>query len=156
MIDNCHVQSGTISSTGNDSIKDVNIDEARNGGSRVGGICGQNNDGGTIQNCTNEAEITAGYRLVGGICGYSLGGNISNCENRGEVHGSLQIGGIVGDSEGLDANNISYIKDCKNYEDITQTVGEEEPSSARVGGITGTNYKYSIIEIVIMKELLPE
>ena len=146
LIDNCHVQSGTISSTGNDSIKDVNIDEARNGGSRVGGICGQNNDGGTIQNCTNEAEITAGYRLVGGICGYSLGGNISNCENRGEVHGSLQIGGIVGDSEGLDANNISYIMNCKNYEDITQTVGEEEPSSARVGGITGTNYKYSIIE----------
>lgn len=146
LIDNCHVQSGAISSTGNDSIKDVNIDEARNGGSRVGGICGQNNDGGTIQNCTNEAEITAEYRLVGGICGYSLGGNITNCENRGEIQGTYQVGGIAGDSEGQDVNNISHVTNCTNYGNINQVQGTENEQQAQLGGIVGCNFKYSIVD----------
>ena len=137
LIDNCHVQSGTISSTGNDMVADRVTGEVRNGGSRVGGICGQNNDGGIIQNCTNEVEVTAGYRLVGGICGYSQGGDINNCENRGAIQGTLQIGGITGDSEGLDINNISYVRNCKNYGNVTQITGTENPETASIGGIVG-------------------
>lgn len=133
LIENCHVQSGAISSTGNDMVADRVTGENRNGGSRVGGICGQNNDGGIIQNCTNEVEVTAGYRLVGGICGYSLGGDIINCENRGEVHGTYQVGGIVGNLGGLSKDNISYVKNCKNYGEITQISGTEALNIATIG-----------------------
>ncbi len=111
LIENCHVQSGTISSTGNDMVADRVTGENRNGGSRVGGICGQNNDGGIIQNCTNEVEVAAGYRLVGGICGYSLGGDIINCENRGEVHGTYQVGGIVGYIN-TTSSSIDKVQNC--------------------------------------------
>lgn len=111
LIENCHVQSGTISSTGNDMVADRVTGENRNGGSRVGGICGQNNDGGIIQNCTNEVEVTAGYRLVGGICGYSLGGDIINCENRGEVHGTYQVGGVVGYIN-TTSSSIDKVQNC--------------------------------------------
>lgn len=111
LIENCHVQSGAISSTGNDMVADRVTGENRNGGSRVGGICGQNNDGGIIQNCTNEVEVTAGYRLVGGICGYSLGGDIINCENRGEVHGTYQVGGIVGYIN-TTSSSIDKVQNC--------------------------------------------
>lgn len=133
LIDNCHVQSGTISGTGNDMVTNRVTGEIRNGGSRVGGICGQNNDGGLIQNCTNETEVTAGYRLVGGICGYNLGGDIIDCENRGKINGTYQIGGIAGDSEGFNANNISYLKNSKNYGEIIQISGVEAPNSASTG-----------------------
>lgn len=111
LIENCHVQSGAISSTGNDMVADRVTGENRNGGSRVGGICGQNNDGGIIQNCTNEVEVTAGYRLVGGICGYSLGGDIINCENRGEVHGTYQVGGVVGYIN-TTSSSIDKVQNC--------------------------------------------
>ena len=117
LIENCHVQGGTISGTGNDMWKDVNVEETRNGGSRIGGICG-----------------------------YNLGGDILNCENRGKINGTYQIGGIAGDSEGLNENNISHISNCKNYEAIFQTPGEEESTYAQTGGIVGCNYKYSMIE----------
>ena len=133
LIENCHIQSGSISGTGNDMYQDVNVEEAGNAGSRVGGICGQNNDGGVIQNCSNAAEVTAEYRLAGGICGYSIGGDIINCENRGKINGTLQIGGITGEIEGLGSNNISYLKNSRNYGKVNQTSGIESPSNAKSG-----------------------
>ena len=145
LIENCHIQSGTISGTGNDNVQDVITGEIINGGSRVGGISGQNNDGGMIQNCTNTSAVTGEYRLVGGICGYSIGGDIINCENRGEINGTYQLGGIAGDSEGFNANNISYVRNCNNYGNIMQTTGTEH-IQAQSGGIVGCNYQYSVIE----------
>mgnify|MGYP005770377881 CR=1 FL=1 len=136
MIENCHTQSGSISRTGEDSSE----------GSQTGGICGLNREGGIIQNCTNASNVTGEYKLVGGICGYSYGGDISNCENAGEIYGTAQIGGIVGDSEGLNENNISYVKNCKNHGIVNQAQGTEFENVASVGGIVGTNYNYSIIE----------
>ena len=58
----------------------------------------------------------------------------------------MQIGGIAGDSEGLSSDNISYLKNSKNYGNITQTVGTERPTDADTGGIVGTNFKYSVVE----------
>ena len=146
LIENCHIQSGTISGTGNDNVQDVITGEIINGGSRVGGISGQNNDGGMIQNCTNTSAVTGEYRLVGGICGYSIGGDIINCENRGEIQGTYQVGGIAGDSEGQDVNNISHVTNCTNYGNINQVQGTENEQQAQLGGIVGCNFKYSIVD----------
>ena len=147
LIENCKIQSGTISGSGNDILEnDSGAFGTTAGGSRVGGICGQNNDGGIIQNCTNASAVTAEYRLVGGICGYNIGGDIYNCENTGAISGTLQIGGITGDAQGVDANNISYLRDSKNYGTITQNAGTERPNQAETGGIVGTSYTYSVVE----------
>ena len=101
LIKNCHVQSGNISGTGNDTLKDIATGVVRNGGSRVGGVCGQNNDGGVIQNCKNTSTVTAEYRLIGGICGYNIGGDIISCKNTGEIYAISDITVNCSIKEGL-------------------------------------------------------
>ena len=136
VIENCHTQSGSISQKGSDSSR----------GSQLGGICGLNREGGTIQNCTNDATIMGEYKLVGGICGYNLNADILNCENTGEIQATYQMGGIVGISEGTDEQNMSYISNCKNEGSIKQTKRTESEDLASEGGIIGINHKYSILE----------
>ena len=107
-------------------------------------MVGLNGEGGEIVNCTNNISVTGEYKLVGGIVGYSLGGNIENCKNYGEISGPTQIGGIAGDSEGLNENNIVTVKNCTNYAKITGDGSSNYEGS--IGGIVGTNFVYSVLE----------
>ncbi len=90
-----------------------------------GGICGFARAG-TIDNCTNEADLS-GYRNIGGIVGYGCHVFITNCVNNGNVEATnSRAGGIGGD--------ITYsngeIKNCVNN-------GNVRSGGDCVGGITG-------------------
>ena len=145
-----YAQAGTIAGVNNGKIMNCTNDNrsissnGENDGSRIGGIVGLNGEGGEIVNCTNNISVTGEYKPVGGIVGYSLGGNIEKCKNYGEITGPTQVGGIAGDSEGLNENNIVTLKNCTNYAKITGDGSSNYEGS--IGGIVGCNYTYSILE----------
>lgn len=139
IIINCSTNNGNILSTITDYS---NMAE-------LGGICGINSDNGIIKNCTNYSNVTGSGKLIGGICGYNLGGDIESCYNYGIVKGTYQVGGIVGDSEGINENNITYLKKCVNEGNVTGI--NSDVAYGQVGGIVGCNFKYSIIDDNINK-----
>ena len=68
------------------------------GTDNVGGVCGENNNRGTITNCYNTVDVTGtgNSATVGGVCGYN-GATIMNCYNTGSVNGSgTYTGGVCG------------------------------------------------------------
>lgn len=72
--------------------------EAANTVTDVGGIAGRSS--GVIRACTNLANVgylSMGYN-IGGIAG-TQSGSILDCENRGEIFGRKEVGGIVGQME---------------------------------------------------------
>jgi len=72
--------------------------EAANTVTDVGGIAGTSS--GMIRDCINHAGIgypSMGYN-IGGIAG-TQSGTVYNCENRGEIYGRKETGGIVGQME---------------------------------------------------------
>lgn len=113
----------------------------------MGGICGYlicpgntqqlKNLSTSIQNCTNNGNLTSSAACTGGIVGISENGKITDCQNNGNItqSGSLWTGGIVGSfnqtlmSPNSDDTDLIYIKDCINRGNIT--------GITRVGGIVG-------------------
>ena len=111
---------------------------------------------GTIQNCINEATVTATSTsttniYAGGFVAYANYGTLKQCANYGEVtastsynYGSTYAGGIVAYSNtGSGISNV--VKDCYN----AGTVGAAKVSTssskyAYAGGITGyVHYAYA-------------
>lgn len=95
-------------------------------GTYIGGIAGANY--GKIENCTNDADITA-RGTVGGITGKqensNLTGILSGCLNTGNITSSSgEVGGIIGS-----VNCRIIITRCANYGNITNV--------NRAGGIIG-------------------
>ncbi len=115
---------GTISNcrvTGNSTIT---------GGASVGGIAGEH-DGGSIEQCSNNASIAANVDYsyyVGGIAGGYWGGSITDCYNTGSVTGNdgAETGGIVGEAWPWPDD---FTRNCYN----TGTVS----TGSSVGGIAG-------------------
>ncbi len=133
LIENCTVTRGDITSIGYSLTQ-----EGTEGGSRIGGICGQNDYKGIISNCKNSASVTGSYRLVGGICGYNYGGYIEKCTNKGRIKGLWQVGGIAGNSglRGLEFNSSVKISFCTN-EGLIEDFREDGNSDSADGGIVG-------------------
>lgn len=73
---------------------------------------------GTIDNCTNSANITATGAFAAGICGYLAGGTgtISNCKNYGDIQAMTFASGIVSGSQ-----SGGVITDCSGYSVISCT-----------------------------------
>lgn len=91
----------------------------------VGGIMGFCGNGGTVNNCINEANVT-GNEQVGGIVGSIYGSaEITNCINKAIITGVTHTGGIVGGEW-----NNTKISKCENKGEI---IGND-----RTGGIAGT------------------
>ena len=124
----------------------------------VGGYLGM---GFAVNNCVNEADITytAGGRCVGGIAGFinidcnSYG--MSNLENKGNISGADNVGGIIGSFINKSYHNISVFSNLKNSGNITGTgvrvsgclgfAGHKDHSlqisdCTNTGEITGTQY----------------
>ena len=98
------------------------VDSYISGSSNVGGVCGYNNNSGTITNCYNTGTVS-GSGTAGGVCGYNNNsGTITNCYNTGTVSGGY-AGGVCGYNNGT-------ITNCYN----TGTV-----SGRDVGGVCGYN-----------------
>ena len=70
-----------------------------------GGVCGTNN-GGELQNCSNNSTVI-GIRIAGGVCGNNQEGTIKSCYNTGSVHGH-GTGDSVGGVCGINHNVINY------------------------------------------------
>lgn len=99
-------------------------------------------DGGTIENCVNEALITnSATNGTGGIVGYvgTAGGNITGCINLMKVSSSYStVGGIVGNVGNMPVNSNLTISKCINLGEIS---GE-----SNISGILG-NANTSAISI---------
>lgn len=116
-IENCYNKVTTVSGTG----KEANI----------GGVCGSNNNGSTIENCYNTGNVS-GTANIGGVCGYNnFNCTIKNCYNIGNVSGtetSSYIGGVCGN------NNNSTINNCYNAGNVSGT-----ENNNYVGEVCGYN-----------------
>ena len=82
---------------------------------------------GTIQNCTNYADITATNFAAGGICGFMVNGNgtVKDCHNYGNVTAMTYASGICGGSQsGKSITTYNYlIEDCLNSGKLSTTNG---------------------------------
>lgn len=112
---NCKVD-GTISPDASDSYN-----------TRVGGIAGYIN-GGSIENCVNNADVS-GYGDIGGIVGYVNNGKIINDINTGTVTSGKNCSGGIAGNVYPDEGNLPEIYGCYNTGDVN---GNEY-----IGGIVG-------------------
>lgn len=100
-----------------------------------GGIIGFTNYGATIYNCSNNGKING--ENAGGILGYAYGSSatlkIGNCNNFGEISGTKNSGGILG-------NDMTplYLFNCYNCGILDSTI---------TGGVIISNNQTNIKEI---------
>ena len=88
----------------------------------LGGITGCLASG-SIVNCTNNADLTSNYSVIGGIVGESKG-NLIGCVNNAKITGNVSVSGIVGM-----ALKKVIVNQCTNAGEIH--------GSSMVGGIIG-------------------
>lgn len=75
------------------------------------------------------------------------GGDIEDCMNRGDIKGMTQIGGIAGNSDGINGDGSSNVIRCTNYGTIIYEENLETDRSVNAqGGIIGCNFIGSIIQ----------
>ena len=104
------------------------------GTKNIGGIIG-NSDSSIVKDCYNSGDITASKSNVGGIAGWTRS-SIETCYNTGSVSGKGYVGGIAGNADKLNRNDI-VVNNCYNS-GCVKAFGTE-PQVDCVGGITGTN-----------------
>ncbi len=108
-------------------IKNIRIDKNNHicGYNYVGGIVSINQ--GTIENCINNADITAANLDAAGICGFMANGvgTITNCSNAGNITSTTYAAGICsGSQSGSSITSYNYlITSCTNYGKIVSTNG---------------------------------
>ncbi len=93
------------------------------GNNDVGGVCGGNISRGTIVGCYNTGKIVGADYDVGGVCGANDRSSIRGCYNTGSVSGKQVVGGVVG------TNPDSTITGCYNIGTVSGT--------GQVGGVSG-------------------
>ncbi len=107
----------------------------------AGGIVGSGNWSNRIEDCRNEADITAKSPVcnAGGIIGYQLNTNeharLNNCHNTGNITGLAWAGGIAGHYPTSSAG----ISNCSNSGAII--AGPTTGIQQRAGGIVGEFYQ---------------
>lgn len=82
---------------------------------------------GTIENCVNNADITASNFAAAGICGYMANGNgtVKDCQNYGNIKAMTYAAGICGGTQsGKTITEYNYlIENCTNNGDLSTTNG---------------------------------
>lgn len=98
---------------------------------------------GTIQDCTNYADITATNFAAGGICGFMVNGygTIKDCHNHGNVKAMTYASGICGGSQsGKSVTTYNYlIESSSNSGNLSTTNGL---GSAGIAGSYSGAIKY--------------
>lgn len=102
-----------------------------------GGITAYNHATGIVDQCINQASISA-MNQVGGIVGMNAG-KVTNSGNTGNITANYYFGGVVGYTSSSSA--LCYIEKCSN----TGTLTMDEPAgmgrgAAYMGGITSRIY----------------
>ena len=82
---------------------------------------------GIIENCTNNADITASNFAAGGICGFMVNGcgTVRDCHNHGNIKAMTYASGICGGSQsGKSITTYSYlIESCTNSGNLSTSNG---------------------------------
>ena len=124
----CGGNSGAIKNCHNASNVTVTVNSNY---ASVGGVCGQNFPEGIIENCNNTGEVNvkgtySGYGSggTGGVCGWNVNGTIKGCDNKGEVIGLTNVGGVCGSIRGT-----GKMQSCYNTAKVS--------GSDNVGGVCG-------------------
>ncbi len=82
---------------------------------------------GKIENCINNADVTAANFAAGGICGFMVNGcgTVENCKNYGNVKAQTYAAGICGGTQsGTSITTYTYlIEGCENHGDMSTTNG---------------------------------
>jgi hypothetical protein len=133
-ISNLIIPQGFVAQLTGGTIKNLTLD-ATCTVTGPGSFCGSLSENGTIQNCTNKADVTNSSRITwtGGICGQIFTtGTIENCINFGSVTGKENgsAGGICGQQK------AGTIQNCANYAEVS--------GQSYVGAICGRLYNGSI------------
>lgn len=150
---------GSLAGSSNGQISNCSVagTVALNGwGLRIGGLTGENENYGTITNCSFDGIVESDDDYCGGLVGWDEG-TIINCHTTGTVRGDDEVGGLVGykvsgviresysecaveavnsnstQTGGLVGNNDGEIDRC--YASGTVTGNED------VGGLVGFNYR---------------
>ncbi len=120
------------------TIKNVITTGEVNGTDMIGGICARIMNNGTIDNCTNKANLIgnndSNYASleVGGICAYlNKDCHISNCVNSADI--TSQTNGDTNYVGGIAGVAFSDIYNCMNTGDLISKSG----NTASAGGICG-------------------
>ena len=113
------------------TISNVKVTDGKVTGNKgVGGIVGRVLMSGTIEYCTNAAEVTANGYNAGGIAGAAYYANngmtFTNCENTGSIDSVMCAGGIIGLSS-------ADLYNCKN----SGTISITKTGGTSIGGIVG-------------------
>lgn len=128
-LDRCKVQNSAGSSS--NFIKGTN---------NVGGIVGYHDYNGAVKECNNSGVNVEGTGdNIGGIMGQSEG-VCYRCENRGDVKGVKNVGGIVGYN--LGESDMSHVHRCVNQGKVTAT-------GDRVGGVVGFSYSPQYATMIV-------
>lgn len=93
---------------------------------------------GSVKNCINRADVTAGSYNVAGVIS-TIQDEASNCSNYGKITtGTGWAGGIAGGSDGM-----TTILNCANYGEIHVT-GTVNSTDCAVGGLLGSPWNLEI------------
>lgn len=114
------INTGKIKNTNNDVSLNVNQQAGQSGSaSYFGGVVGLNDKAGTIENATNQADVTAeGASYVGGVAGKNDGTLSGFNGNYGNVIGATNVGGVIGENT-TDIENV----EAENNGTVTATDG---------------------------------
>lgn len=151
----CGGNSGAIKNCHNASNVTVTVNSNY---ASVGGVCGQNFPEGIIENCNNTGEVNvkgiySGYGSggTGGVCGWNVNGTIKGCDNKGEVIGLTNVGGVCGSIRGtgkmqscyntaIVSGSVNVGGVCGLYMDHGKPNGNTIESCYNTGKVSGSSY----------------
>lgn len=106
----CGMNYGELQNCSNSSTVIGNMEQG------IGGVCGENDYGGIIENCFNEGTVRATteegtfvFGGVGGVCGINEMSTIKSCYNTASVSGKYAVGGVCGISSRGTTTNCYYL-----------------------------------------------
>ena len=106
----CGINNGELQNCSNSSTVIGNMEQG------IGGVCGENDYGGIIENCFNEGTVRATteegtfvFGGVGGVCGINEMITIKSCYNTASVSGKYAVGGVCGISSRGTTTNCYYL-----------------------------------------------
>ena len=120
-----YIIGGIAGSLGHNATGCVNYGKIT-GSSEVGGVGGSTKTTGAITYCTNYGDILSSSLRAGGIAGL-LQEKMEHCVNYGNVTGTYNVGGVVGQGNVAEATVAS----CTNY-------GNVKGTTTHLGGVVGS------------------
>ncbi len=123
---------GVVAYLNGGTIRNCHVDMTVSGGYTIGGICGELDSDGLIENCTTLGSAVQGgedVNYIGGIVGDLWSGTVRDCTNAATVGNILETANYAG---GIAGASFGIIENCLNFGnvEIAGTYGGH-------GGITG-------------------